>query len=147
MYDLKEYFSSCSRVIYRIRNRIDCFTLPAYLCQNHMTQCYLHWLRTGEGPDYLYNKTYAQAKHESFVVLHTSGGAGLPKPAILNHGTLAHHDLFLNARSLDGKTLNLARFGGTRVLLCLPQFHSASVCFSAFSLYSNTIPVLSPLPV
>ena len=104
-------------------------------------------LMTAEGPVYPYNKTWAQAKHEPFVVLHTSGSTGLPKPVILNHGTLAHHDLFLNARSLGGKALNLARFSGKRVLLCLPQFHSAAVCFLAFSVYSNTIPVLSPSPV
>ena len=104
-------------------------------------------LMTEEGPVYPYNKTYAQAKYEPFVVLHTSGSTGLPKPVLLNHGTLAHHDLFLNARLLGGKALNLARFSGKRVLLCLPQFHSAAVCFLAFSVYSNTIPVLSPLPV
>ena len=104
-------------------------------------------LMTGEGPVYPYNKTYAQAKHEPFVVLHTSGSTGLPKPVILNHGTLAHHDLFLHARSLGGKALNLARFSGKRVLLCLPQFHSAAVCFLAFAVYSHTIPVLTPSPV
>ena len=104
-------------------------------------------LMTTEGPVYPYNKTYSQAKHEPFVVLHTSGSTGLPKPVSLNHGTLAHHDLFLRARLLGGKALNLARFSGKRVLFCLPQFHSAAVCFLAFSVYSNTIPVLSPSPV
>ena len=104
-------------------------------------------LMTEEGPVYPYNKTYSQAKHDPFVVLHTSGSTGLPKPVSLNHGTLAHHDLFLNASLLGGKGLNLARFSGKRVLLCLPQFHSAAVCFLAFSVYSNTIPVLSPSPV
>ena len=104
-------------------------------------------LMTGEGPVYPYNKTYAQAKNEPFIVLHTSGSTGLPKPVTLNHGTIAHHDLFLNAKLLGGKSLNLARFSGKRVLLCLPYFHSAAVCFLAFSVYSNTIPVLSPSPV
>ena len=104
-------------------------------------------LMTAEGPIYPYSKTFDQAKHEPFVVLHTSGSTGLPKPVSLNHGTLAHHDLFLNARLLGGKALNLARFSGKRVLFCLPQFHSAAVCFLAFSVYSNTIPVLSPSPV
>ena len=104
-------------------------------------------LMRGEGPVYPYNKTYAQAKNEPFVVLHTSGSTGLPKPVILNHGTLTHHDLFLNTRLLGGKALNLARFSGKRVLLGLPHFHSAAVCFLAFSVYSNTIPVLSPSPV
>ena len=102
---------------------------------------------TEDEPLYPYYKAYEQAKHEPFVVLHTSGSTGLPKPVVLNHGTLAHHDLFLNAKSLGGKVLNVARFSGKRVLLCLPQFHSAAVCFLAFSVYSNAIPVLSPSPV
>ena len=101
-------------------------------------------LMTEEGPVYPYSKTYSQAKQEPFVVLHTSGSTGLPKPVSLNHGTLAHHDLFLDAPLLGGKALNLARFSGKRVLFCLPHFHSAAVCFLAFSVYSNTISVLPP---
>lgn len=104
-------------------------------------------LMAGEGPVYPYSKTYSQAKHEPFIALHTSGSTSVPKPVLLNHGTLAHHDLFLNAKSLGGKALNLSRFSGKRVLLSLPAFHSASVCFLAFSVYSSTIPVLSSSPV
>ena len=80
-------------------------------------------------------------------MLHTSGKTGMFKTVALNHATLAHLDLFLHAKSLGGKALNLARFSGKRVLLCLPQFHSAAICFLAFSVYSNTIPVLSSWPV
>ena len=104
-------------------------------------------LMTGDGLVYPYDKTYDQAKHEPFVVLHTYGSTGLQEPVALNHGTLAAHDLFLNARSLGGKALNLARFSGKRVLFGLPQFRSAAVCFLAFSVYSTTIPVLPPSPV
>lgn len=104
-------------------------------------------LMTEEGPVYPYTKTYSQAKHEPFVVMHTSGSTGRPKPVSLNHGTIAHPDLFLSAPVLGGKALNVARFSGKRVLLGLPQFHSAAVCFLAFSIYSNTIPVLLPSPV
>ena len=104
-------------------------------------------LMTEEGPVYLYTKAYSQARNEPFVVLHTSGSTGLPGRVSLNHGTLAHHDLFLSAPLLGGKALNMARFSGKGVLLNLPLFHSAAVCFLAFSVYSNTIPVLLPSPV
>ena len=59
-------------------------------------------LMTENGPVYPYNKTYSKAKQEPFVVLHTSGSTGLPKPMSLNHGTLAHHDIFLDAPLLGG---------------------------------------------
>ena len=104
-------------------------------------------LASGEVPLYPYTKTYPQAKDEPFVVLHTSGSTGRPIPVSLNHGTLAHHDLFLRAPLLGEKELNIARFSGKRVLLGLPHFHSAAICFLAFSVYSNTIPVLLPSPV
>ena len=104
-------------------------------------------LMTEEGPVYLYTKAYSQARNEPFVVLHTSGSTGLPGRVSLNHGTLAHHDLFLSAPLLGGNALNMARFSGKGVLLNLPLFHSAAVCFLAFSVYSNTIPVLLPSPV
>ena len=102
-------------------------------------------LMKGQGPLYPYNKTYAQAKHEPFVVLQTSGKTGLLKTVVLNHGTLTRLDLFLWSR--DKKALNLARLGCKRVLLCLPQFHNASISFLAFSVYSKTVPVLSSWPV
>ena len=104
-------------------------------------------LATEEVPIYPYTKTYPQAKHEPFVVLHTSGSTGRPKPVSLNHGTLAHHDLFLSAPVLGGRGLNIGRFSGKRVLLGLPELHSAAVCFLAFSVYSNTVPVLLSTPV
>ncbi|KAL9065871.1 MAG: hypothetical protein Q9161_007924 [Pseudevernia consocians] len=104
-------------------------------------------LMTEEGPVYPYTKMYSQAKGEPFVVMHISGSTGRPKPASLNHGTVAHPDLFLSAPTLGGKALNVARFSGKRVLFGLPHFHSAAVCFLAFSIYSNTILVLLPSPV
>ena len=104
-------------------------------------------LMTEEGPVYSYTKMYSQAKDEPFVVMHTSGSTGRLKPVSLNHGTAAHPDLFLGAPTLGGKALNMARFSGKCVLFGLPQFHSAAVRFLAFSIYSNTIPVLLPSPV
>ena len=97
-----------------------------------------------DGPIYPYTKRYSQARNEPFVVLNTSGSTGPPKPVRLNHGTVAHHDLFMHAKSLGGKPLNIARFSGKRVLFSISQFHSPAVCFLAFSVYSRTVPVLLP---
>ena len=104
-------------------------------------------LKSNEGPLYPFRKAFSQAKDEPFVALHTSGSTGPPKPAVLKHGTVAHHDLFVHASELGGKGLNMAHFSGKRVLLGLPFFHSASICFLAFAIYSQTVPVLLSSPV
>ncbi|KAL9113014.1 MAG: hypothetical protein Q9227_002879 [Pyrenula ochraceoflavens] len=100
-----------------------------------------------DGPDvevYPYKKDYEQARTEPYLCLHTSGSTGLPKPVLLKHGTMTHHDLFLQLPELGGRTLNQAQFSGSRVLLGFPLFHSAGMCFMTYAIYSNTTMVFSP---
>jgi acyl-coenzyme A synthetase/AMP-(fatty) acid ligase len=42
--------------------------------------------------EYTYNVTFAEARQDPLVVLHTSGSTGLPKPIIVPHGSLATTD-------------------------------------------------------
>lgn len=47
-------------------------------------------LDTTERPcPYPYNKTFEQAKYEPYLVLHTSGTTGTPKPVVINHALTA----------------------------------------------------------
>ena len=59
---------------------------------------------------------------------------------------MAHHDSFHHALLLGGKAVNDSLIW-ERVLLNLPQFHSAVICFLAFSVYFDTLPVVCALPV
>ena len=43
-------------------------------------------------PDYAYSKTFEEASHEPFCVLHTSGSTGHPKPIFWKHSMLATLD-------------------------------------------------------
>jgi long-subunit acyl-CoA synthetase (AMP-forming) len=43
-------------------------------------------LATGEVNKYNFSKSFGEAVKDPFVVLHTSGSTGLPKPVILTHG-------------------------------------------------------------
>ena len=97
-------------------------------------------LKSGDTPVYPYTKTFAQAKNEPFVALHTSGSTGLPKPVILNHGTMTHHDLFLKIPTMGGKRIGITQF--RRMLFGLPMFHSARLCFMAYAIYSSTTIVI-----
>ena len=94
-------------------------------------------------PPYAYLKTIDQARYEPFVVLHTSGSTGLPKPVVMNHGTMTHHDLFLEIPKLGGKEIGVTRFSGGRLFFGLPMFHSAGICFLVYSIYSGITPVFS----
>ncbi|KAL9077911.1 MAG: hypothetical protein Q9157_003178 [Trypethelium eluteriae] len=100
-------------------------------------------MREAEVPLYPYTKSFDQARYEPFVALHTSGSTGLPKPIVLNHGTLAHSDLFVEIPKLGGKPISITRFIGERFFFGLPMFHSAAICILAFSIYSGATPVFS----
>lgn len=100
-------------------------------------------LADGDVPLYPYEKTFEQARYEPYVVLHTSGSTGFPKPIILTHGTIAHHDTFM-LKSPGETPIALSLYRHKRVFLGLGLFHSAALCFIAFSIYSDTKLVLAP---
>jgi acyl-coenzyme A synthetase/AMP-(fatty) acid ligase len=93
---------------------------------------------------YPYTKTFDEARQDPFVVLHTSGSTGFPKPVILTHGTLAHHDTFLIPPPPGEAPVASAIFSNKRVFMGLGLFHSAAMCSVAFAIYSNTTLVIPP---
>lgn len=98
-------------------------------------------------PVYPYSKINSQARNDISVALHILGSTGHPEPVFQTHDTLSQRRLFLSAPLTGRKALSLAPLSGKRVVFSLPQSHSAAVCFLAFSVNSNTIPVLLPSPV
>ena len=50
------------------------------------------WLAQESVPHYPYEKSFEEAASDPFIVIHTSGSTGLPKPVILRHGGLATAD-------------------------------------------------------
>lgn len=73
---------------------------------------------------YEYNKTFEEASHDPFIIVHTSGSTGLPKPIILYHGGVTQVDSQHLLSSLDGFEPQI-RFpeASTRVFSSLPPFH------------------------
>lgn len=55
-------------------------------------------------PHYPFNKTFAQARKEPLVVLHTSGTTGFPKPIVWNHDWVASWSDWLAIAPPDGYT-------------------------------------------
>ena len=103
-------------------------------------------LVTGQRLVYPYTKSFAEARLDPFVVLHTSGSTGFPKPVILTHGTMASHDTLLLPQKDGESPLALACYQGLRVFMGLSLFHSAALCLVSYAIYSGTTLVLpSPL--
>lgn len=50
------------------------------------------WFCSAKVPPHPYGKTFEQARWEPFVVLHTSGSTGLPKPIVCRQGSVALGD-------------------------------------------------------
>lgn len=105
------------------------------------------WLRDDEVPNYPYEKSFAEASAEPFVVLHTSGSTGLPKPITVPHGALAVHDAYQRIpRSADSELI-LYQLVGTsiRLFLGMPLFHAAGIfALCTFPMYYGVVPVMPP---
>jgi thioester reductase-like protein len=105
-----------------------------------------HWLQ-GEHRPFPYTKTFAEARSEPFVVLHTSGSTGMPKPIVQTHGTLAPLDAF-NCLPEQGLPESYPiQSSGKRLYLAYPMFHTAGVSMLLPSvIYNDLTVVLGPFP-
>ncbi|KAI0890636.1 uncharacterized protein GGS22DRAFT_194569 [Annulohypoxylon maeteangense] len=107
-----------------------------------------HWLDGQlEGKPYPYTKTFAEAKAEPFVVLHTSGSTGLPKPIIQTHATISPFDAFTALPSLGYQPTYPAMCAGKRVYLSFPLFHCGGITMLLpASIFAGFTIVLGPFP-
>ena len=84
------------------------------------------WVGQEAVAPYPFEKTFEEAAHDPFVVIHTSGSTGLPKPITLRHGGLVTVDTHHTMPTLNGyrpiTTVSQAK-GSERVFAGLPPFH------------------------
>lgn len=73
---------------------------------------------------YPYGKTFTEARNDPFVVLHTSGSTGLPKPVIVPNGSLATPDAHHLLPPVEGR-LTQTQFFTTphKAYSTFPNFH------------------------
>lgn len=103
------------------------------------------FLQKDEVPAYLYEKTFVEARYSPFVVLHTSGSTALPKPVVVNHGTLASMDAYQAVSHLGAGPVIGPSLKGSRMLMAFPLFHMASfTLLLGFGVYYRVIGVLPP---
>ncbi|KAI0169406.1 hypothetical protein GGR52DRAFT_555036 [Hypoxylon sp. FL1284] len=87
------------------------------------------WLSSHEAEPFPYSKTFEQVEWDPFVVLHTSGSTGLPKPVEIRHGMLAISDAYHvlpDYRELPS-SLRVWSEGPKRQFAPFPLFHAGGI--------------------
>lgn len=112
-----------------------------------------HWLddlpsaSEADEPAYPFTKTYAEARHEPWVTLHTSGSTGVPKAIAQRHATYAPIESYQRIPEHLGGPAYPSSCKGRRMYLGLPLFHcaGASIMLPCAIFVGFTI-VLGPFP-
>ncbi|KAF2103927.1 acetyl-CoA synthetase-like protein [Rhizodiscina lignyota] len=63
----------------------------------------LFWSMTEPAKHYSYTKTFEEARNEPYVIFHTSGSTGMPKPVPHTHGWAAAFDYQLHHPPVNGR--------------------------------------------
>ncbi|KAL1893341.1 putative secondary metabolism biosynthetic enzyme [Sporothrix stenoceras] len=99
-------------------------------------------------PVYPYDKTFDEARQDPFVILHTSGSTGLPKPIRVPNGSLATVDAQHLLPAVEGRLTHAQYFDEPRIgYSTFPNFHSAGMvfCFALPFFYKLSIVMGPPL--
>lgn len=104
-----------------------------------------YWLQAEETAVYPYQRTYIEACHEPFVVLHSSGTTGTPKLLVLKHGTYTPLDAYQRFPSLGEKPWSAHVWRGKRIFTSFPWFHASGLPFLLhIAIYNDFVGVILP---
>ncbi len=105
------------------------------------------WIFGETVPECSWNATYESVKYDPFVILHTSGSTGIPKPINITHGLISSGDCYrrFTDRTPSKQTEVLwDACTGKRTLIYAPLFHAAGVFSSILCLHTDWKPVFAP---
>ena len=94
---------------------------------------------------YPYPKTFAEARDDPFVALHTSGSTGLPKPLVISHAFVAAYIELTQLAPPPGSQSQDKLYQGNRLLFMLPPFHAANHCVTLCNAIFHHTVIVYPL--
>lgn len=104
-----------------------------------------YWLRDGEVPHYPFTKTFEEAKHEPFAVIHTSGSTSMPKPVVTTHATWISGDMISNMASPVPVAHQLLK--SKRAYISFLACHAAGISIMfAVGIYGDITTVMASWP-
>ena len=124
-------------IIERIRSRRNLKTLALQPLED--------LLNLKDTPRWAYNESFESAVNKPFVVLHTSGSTGMPKPIVLSQRSVTAIDALLRP---EFSMTNTASFRNCIVFLPFPLFHLGGIAFLVLGMYAEmtiVFPTLGPL--
>ncbi|AEO67434.1 e1d19424-68e3-4b8d-b354-183af06ce9e3 [Thermothielavioides terrestris] len=101
------------------------------------------WFSEEHVEPYPYNKTFEQAEWDPWVVLHTSGSTGLPKPIVVRQGMLAIGDKYHNLGEWKGRRIWVDEISrrSKRILNPMPMYHAAGLYLSSLMVHYWDLPI------
>ena len=108
--------------------------------RHYIVPALLDCLNEGPAAPYPYPKSFEDGAFDPFVVIHTSGSTGLPKPITIRLGSLATIDAQNLLPPFEGYEPQIKYSEGhNRVLSGLPPYH-VSTSYFEFLLYQALVP-------
>jgi len=107
------------------------------------------WFPEEKAPDLPFGKTYAEARWDPLVVLHTSGSTGIPKPVVTPHGMIGVSQDMYDLPKFQGSTFfgkKLAEDVTKALFSPMPFFHGAGILFYFMAVAYWDLPYVLGLP-
>lgn len=99
------------------------------------------WFPEKQVPHFPYDKTFDEAEWDPFLVLHTSGSTGLPKPIVVRQGMWNINDALHDLPIWEGKRVSYCEWAvqSKKHFIPMPLFHMAGLlCVVGMSLFYDT---------
>ncbi|KAL8673514.1 MAG: hypothetical protein Q9168_002071 [Polycauliona sp. 1 TL-2023] len=96
-------------------------------------------------PHYAYCKTFAEARSEPLLVVHTSGTTATPKPIVFTHDFAASFVQMSQLAPPPGFESQVSLCHSNRFFVALPFFHAGNLFATVFDAIPNQTTVITPL--
>ncbi|KAI9720079.1 MAG: putative secondary metabolism biosynthetic enzyme [Chrysothrix sp. TS-e1954] len=95
-------------------------------------------------PRFRWEQAWEDIADTPFLILHTSGSSGLPKPIHVTHRLISTIDCQQLLSDVSGRQVTARAWAEQTVFTCLPPFHSAAINLFAYSIFQGSRLILGP---